>query len=91
MKTQIKKRSIIFVLAMALFAFSIVSSAQTTGRGFNQARSSRIGGFSAIGRKVADELNPQPLPPCTKCAATPTRPAGDPASQARVRPFRSVR
>ena len=91
MRTQIKKRSIILVLAIVLFALAIVSSAQTTGRGFNQPRSSRTGGFAAIGRKVAADLNPQPLPPCAKCGASPAQPHGDPMSQVRVRPFRSVR
>jgi hypothetical protein len=69
MRTQIRQRSIMFVLAIVLFAFSIGSSAQTTGRGISQARGSRIPGFPSTARKVAEELNPQPLPPCEKCGA----------------------
>jgi hypothetical protein len=86
MQVQTKQRSIVFALMITLFALSIGSSAQTKSRGFSPTRMAQIVSFPSSGRKVAEELNPQPLPPCEKCAAAPmVRPHGDPTTGMRLR------
>ena len=87
MKIQMKRLSMMLTLAMVLVASGLGASAQHRGSGFGAAASNaRIVSLPASGRKVAADLNPQPLPPCEKCANTPViKPGGDPTNRARSR------